>query len=223
MSLINEALKRAREAQQQAPPPLPRSLPLQPIEPAQQAARHGLGLGVLVGLAMLALLALFWVRHWAETLNAPRPRQANAQTAYPTRATLASPAPSTPAAARPAMPRPVTHPVPAKQPASPQTTVVAASSTPAPAPTAALTTATPTNAQPNVATNAMAAVAPPPHKPPPLRLQAIIFNPTRPSAMIGGKTLFVGDRVGDWRIIAIDQESATLAAAGHIKVLMLSE
>ena len=56
-----------------------------------------------------------------------------------------------------------------------------------------------------------------------LRLQAIVFNPRRPSAMIGGKTLFVGDRVGDMRVMAIDKESATLTGAGQTNVLVLSE
>jgi hypothetical protein len=64
---------------------------------------------------------------------------------------------------------------------------------------------------------------PPPPKPAPLRLQAIIFSPKRPSAMISGKTLFVGDKLGDLRVVAIDQDSATLAGAGQTNVLSLPE
>jgi hypothetical protein len=54
-------------------------------------------------------------------------------------------------------------------------------------------------------------------------LQAIIFNPKRPSAMIGGKTLFIGDKVGDLRVVAIDKNSATLAGGGQTNVLTLAE
>ena len=60
-------------------------------------------------------------------------------------------------------------------------------------------------------------------KPAPLRLQAIFWSPTRPSAMIGGKTRFVGDKLGEYRVVAIDQESATLAGAGQTNVLSLAQ
>jgi hypothetical protein len=41
--------------------------------------------------------------------------------------------------------------------------------------------------------------------------------------MIGGKTLFVGDKLGDLRVVAIDKESATLVGAGQTNVLSLPE
>ncbi len=41
--------------------------------------------------------------------------------------------------------------------------------------------------------------------------------------MIGGKMLYVGDKVGDLRIVAIDQESATLIGATRTNVLTLSD
>ena len=56
------------------------------------------------------------------------------------------------------------------------------------------------DAQDSEATNAALAVAPEPPKPAPLRLQAILFNPKRPSAMISGKTVFIGDKLGDLRV-----------------------
>jgi hypothetical protein len=64
---------------------------------------------------------------------------------------------------------------------------------------------------------------PPPSKPAPLRLQAIVYNPRRPSAMISGKTLFVGDKLGDLRVVAIDKESATLTGGGQTNILSLPE
>ncbi len=72
-------------------------------------------------------------------------------------------------------------------------------------------------------TNAPAVTPPPPPKPAPLRLQAIFFNPTRPSAIISGKTLFMGDKLGELRVVAIDEETATLVGAGHTNVLSLSD
>jgi hypothetical protein len=69
-----------------------------------------------------------------------------------------------------------------------------------------------------------AAIAPPPApKPPPLRLQAIVFNPKRPSVLISGRTLFVGEKLGDLRVVAIDQESATLVGAGKTNILTMPE
>jgi hypothetical protein len=41
--------------------------------------------------------------------------------------------------------------------------------------------------------------------------------------MISGKTLFVGDKLGDLRVMAIDRQSITLAGAGQTNILSLSE
>ena len=69
--------------------------------------------------------------------------------------------------------------------------------------------------------SAMPALAPP--KPAPLRLQAIVFNPRRPSAMVSGKTLFVGDKLGDLRVVSISKDSAILVGGGQTNILTLSE
>jgi hypothetical protein len=58
-------------------------------------------------------------------------------------------------------------------------------------------------------------------KPPPLRLQVVIYNPSRPSAMINGKTLFIGDHIGEFRLAALTPESATLTSAAETNVLTL--
>ena len=60
-----------------------------------------------------------------------------------------------------------------------------------------------------------------PPKPAPLRLQAIVYNPKRPSVLISGKTLFIGDKLGDLRVAAIDQESATLVGVDQTNVFSL--
>jgi hypothetical protein len=72
-------------------------------------------------------------------------------------------------------------------------------------------------------TNSAAMTPPPPPKPAPLRLQAVVFNPRQPSAIISGKTLFIGDKLGDSRVVAIDRGSATLVGAGKTNVLSLPQ
>jgi hypothetical protein len=74
-----------------------------------------------------------------------------------------------------------------------------------------------------IKTQVVAGVAPEPPKATPLKLQGILFNPTRPSAVINGKPLFVGDRIREFKVIAISRDSATLASSGETNVLNLSE
>jgi hypothetical protein len=210
MSLINDALRRAKEAQQQTPPPPPHELPFRPVEPAQQRARHGLGLLLPVALAGLALLVLLLAWVWTHPRGSATPIEVNARTARVPQA-------ASPASALPAQPAPAQVPAPAAAPTTASAASLAADATGAPA-------AEPLpSVEKSAATNAPTLTAPPPPKPAPLRLQAIIFNPRRPSAMIGGKTLFVGDKVGDLRIVAIGKDSATLAGGGQTNVLTLAE
>jgi hypothetical protein len=73
--------------------------------------------------------------------------------------------------------------------------------------------------EPTDAPAAEAEAAPP--QPAPLRLQAIFFNPARPSAIVSGKTVFVGDRVNGFHVIRIQPNSATLVSGNETNVLML--
>jgi hypothetical protein len=50
-----------------------------------------------------------------------------------------------------------------------------------------------------------------------------MFHPTRPSAMISGRLLFVGDKAGEFRVTAISQDSATLVGGGQTNLLKLSQ
>ena len=59
-----------------------------------------------------------------------------------------------------------------------------------------------------------------PPKPKVLRLQSIMFG-ARPSAMIAGKFLFVGDSIQGHRVIAIDKGTVTLVGQGQTNVLSL--
>jgi hypothetical protein len=182
MSLINDALKRAKQAQPPPSGPVAPPPQLRPAEPPQ-VARAGAALGLSIGLTALALLALLcvWVlsRGGETKLVAAKEQTPNVETAAPA-----------PVASEPA----VAAPEPVSSPASPEET-----SPQAPA------------AEPVVA------------PPPPLRLQAIIFNPKRPSATIGRRTDFVGDKCAGFRVVAINQTSATLVGGRQTNVLNLSE
>jgi hypothetical protein len=212
MSLINDALKRAKEAHQQVPVP-PADLPFRPVEPAQQSARRSLGLLLPVALAVLALLVLFLAWQWVQRSAAPKPLEAAALTP-PALATAPAQAIPAPVAA------PGAVPVPASQPKPP---APAAAATPAVGTADGAPDSPVVDVQESPVTNSVPVAAPEPPKPVPLRLQAIFFHPKRPSAIISGKTVFVGDKVRDLRVVAIDQGSATLAGAGQTNVLSLAE
>jgi MSHA biogenesis protein MshK len=192
----------------------------QPVEPGQHV-RHGLGLIVPVALAVVALIGLVFVWQWAQGHRMTEPREARAVTRTAVQTTVAPQPVSAPAAA--ALPTPPSEPNSAPQKKSRGTPATGVTDT-----LAATESATPAGAalakeQESEATNS-AAIAPPAQpKPAPLRLQAIVFNPKRPSALISGKTLFIGDKLGDARVVAIDRESATLVGAGKTNVLSLPE
>jgi hypothetical protein len=62
-----------------------------------------------------------------------------------------------------------------------------------------------------------------PPAPPPLKLQAVFWNPKRPSAIITGKTVFVDDRIQDFKVTKITQDSATLSKSGETKELRITQ
>jgi hypothetical protein len=220
MSLVNDALKRAKEAQEQAAPPPPSQMQFRPVEPEHQL-RHGLGLLVPVSLAVVALLALVLAWRWAQGHRITEPREARAATRTEVPANAAPPPVSAPAAETTLASPGESSPLSRSEPRSTPAMGLADSS----GKTESNTTASPAadRKEENEATNS-AAIAPASQpKPPPLRLQAIVFNPKRPSALISGKTLFIGDKLGDARVVAIDQDSATLVGSGKTNVLSLPE
>jgi len=203
MSLINDALKRAKAAQSQASQG-PLNLPLRPVEPGQRHARQNLGLFVPVALALVALLALFLVWRWAQTRQLGAPAEVAVRAVTP---------------AVPAQPDQPTAPT--TPPAPVQASVIAPAPAPAAEPSAPpLAEVQETDAVAEAPTPARVP-APAPPKPVLLRLQGILYNPHHPSAMINGKTLFVGDTLGDLRVVAIAQNGVTLANSSRTNVLFL--
>ena len=204
MSIINDALRRAKDAQQQSPPTPPSSLRFRPAEPAPQA-RHGTGLTGPTVWAIVALAAIVFASQWTRTRESTGLREARALAPAAVNNTSALQSASAPVAL--AAPAPVLAAGGAAATATPVATSAPASS-PDTHP-----------AESETVTAPVIAMAPP--KPAPLRLQAIVYNPKRPSVLISGKTLFIGDKLGDLRVAAIDQESATLVGVDQTNVFSL--
>jgi hypothetical protein len=200
MSMINDALKRAKQAQTQAPEvPRPEQLELRPVESFQTAGR-GNGVIVPVVLAFGALLVMFFAWKWVGRPQSAPPIEARAQTSKPLSgseaaqpAASAAPQLPAPAPALPAEPAVTNTPVAAVTPPAPATNAVAA---------------------------VEEAVAP---RVVGLKLQGVVCNKSRSSAMVNGKTLFVGDRILDYRLVAVTPETATLVGLGTTNVLSLGD
>ena len=217
MSLINDALRRAKDTQQQTPAPPSPNLPFRPVEPAPQSVGGGQGLLLPVALVVVALLSLLSAWQWFQHRNSTGSTEVNARTPR-----VAPAIPSSQPASAPALAL-ATQPDATAQPDSPSSPATGAAASLAADDAAAATNAPLADVQESDAAKTAAMAPPPPPKPAPLRLQAIIFSPRRPSAMISGKTLFVGDKLGDLRVVAINKDSATLVGGGQTNVLSLPE
>jgi hypothetical protein len=218
MSLVNDALRRAREAQRQTPPPPSPQMQFRPVEPTQQPPRN-LGLIVPAALALVALLALLFIWQWTQRRTAMGPQEVRA---------LTSPAVPPPIAPQPTTPPPQPEVLAAAaQPSSPsQPFPQSEADTNVAKPLALPTPTAPPNPpvvkeQENDANTSVTVAPPPEPKWPPLKLQAIVFDPKRPSVLINGASLFVGEKLGDLRVVAIDRGSATLESAGRTKILSM--
>ena len=165
MSLINDALKRAKAAQDKEPGASP-PLQFRPVEPGQQAPnKFPWSLVIILAVLLVGGYFLFKLVASKETALEVEAKAANA---------------------------------PALQP----TNVLTAPSTTLEPPTQQL---------------AVATSAPAP------KLQSLFFNPTRPSAVISGHIVFVGDKLGNFRVAAITRSSATLVSATETNILTFGE
>ena len=76
---------------------------------------------------------------------------------------------------------------------------------------------------PPVSAAAVSNAAPVPRSPA-LKLQGIVYNSTRPWAIVNGKTVYAGDRVGNFHVKEILQNSVTLENTnGSLKTLFLGK
>lgn len=199
MSLINDALKRAKQNQETNPPATP-PLEFRPVEPAQGEGRRTSLLLVGLSLVMVAIVGMCAALVWyVSQKNGPALRveaSANPRSVAPRTNTPAQPAPK---------PKPpVTVANPANTPPAVTETVEAASVANEP-----------------VVTAVVAAVEP--LKSAPLKLQGIFFNPKNPSAVVNGRTVYLGERTGGFFVLAISPTSVTFANSTATNVLSLSE
>jgi hypothetical protein len=187
MSLINDALKRAK-AQQQSSPGAPR-VQFRPVEPARpQVKKNHTAIWIAVVIMAGLIIGFVFRQLTRETKNATS-KEVKAREIVP-----ANPAPQQTAPTAQVPPPPTT--------ASTSNVVRHESS-----------------AQ-DVATVPVIQQEEPKIVP---KLQAVVFDPKRPSAIISGKSVFVGDKLGDFRVVAITQESVKLVGGGQTNVLVLGE
>lgn len=192
MSLINDALKRAKEAQQENPPATP-PLEFRPVEPGQQNNPRqtwlcfGLALVAIAIVGLSALLVRFIAQSGSNDLQ------------------VAARAVAVPVVINP----PVEVPAANVSSEAVDSTTPPASNEPAAEPNP--------NGTPLVAAIAEAI------KPAPLKLQGIFFNPQNPSAVVNGRSVYLGDRVGGFRVMGISPVAVTLVSATETNVLSLSE
>jgi hypothetical protein len=154
---------------------------------------------------------------------APARNQNTAAASTPV-AAKSAPAPA-PVAPAPVAPAPV---APAPAPVAKTSAVTPAPVAPAPvapAPTAPAQV-TPEQVAPTPVTPEPVAAAPAAATPAPktnLKLQAIFYHPKDPAAtsvIISGRSVFIGESVGEFRVTAIGQDSATLVNAANQTVVL---
>ena len=171
MSLINDALKRASQAQQTNPPP---NFP--PLPPVESKSGGAVGWMLPAVMVFLIVAACFFI-------GLSMARHTVTQTARE--------------ASVPAMQKVESVSVPVSNaPSVPETSVPAASTPPSPSP-------------------------PPLPPPPPLplpKLQGIVYSPARPWAIVNGRTVHAGDRLGEFRVREISQYTVTLERADGSQV-----
>jgi hypothetical protein len=183
MSLINDALKHAKESQRKDSPS--GLSPLRPVETNRPEREFNMVLPVIISFLIVAALVLIGL-------------------------SLAGHAHKTSEAKVVVAPEIVSKPEVAAA-------IPLAAKPPAPA---ALLVNPPVISTPVVATNPIVATLPAPK---PLRLQGIAYAAVHPSAIIGGKAVYVGSLVDGMRVTAILPDSVTLAGSGRTKTLVVGE
>ncbi|MGA3283249.1 MAG: hypothetical protein ABSD57_02165 [Verrucomicrobiota bacterium] len=170
MSRINDALKRAKQAQRPTPPPsLPPLPPAAPRPDPPQMPRAARQPGNVLGWLLPGVIGFLIV---AACLFVGL--------VLVTRTATKAAGEAKPLAAQPAKPVvvPAPNPTPQTPPAPP----------PPPPPS-------------------------PPSPPPEPKLQGIVYTATRSWAIVDGKTVHVGDRLGEFRVKEISQRNVTLEKA----------
>jgi hypothetical protein len=221
MSLINDALKRARQVQTQAGTTPAAETPLQPVvhplPSRESAAWLPRAAAVIILMGGLWSLGLWW--RGAQTTAAPAPPRDEAAESAKAAAEIAAAFSAKAASAVPSRtaPPPVPHHQPAMaeervaQPAAPRR--IAAAPTPVSVPTerASRPEALNTDTQPAVASSPVAA----------FKLQGIFYRLSNASVLINNQTLYLGDEIDGAKLVGIERSSVRILLAGKTHVLKL--
>jgi hypothetical protein len=162
MSLINDALKRARESQQKNPPGGARPLP--PVETRKRARDFNWVLPALI--ILLIIVACFFIGLMAKHTVTKIVNTTDLIATQEVETVVSQPLPDT-------------------------------------------------NARSD--TNALPASAPAPVPPVLPMLQGIFYDPTQPSAIVDGQTVYVGSRVEGWGVKEISKYTVTLEGTNGLQ------
>jgi len=204
MSLINDALKRATRNQ-----PTTMAIAPEPAAPMQPVEYRKRGLPWYFFPALLAIVA---AACWFIVKGVQARRQASDPASAPILVKAREPQPQTPASAPPGAAGAETSPAAS----------INVASTPSPVPK--------NSPSPEAAAPAIEATAPPPlpapapptePAKPAFRLQGIFFRPANPSALVNGKSVWVGTRIDGATVKSITRESLTIEVNGQTTVLTL--
>ena len=204
MSLINDALKRAKEAQPAtAPTPEPEQ-PMQPVGPLSEPAPSRSLPPYFLPAVLIVLCGACWflIKGW-ETK-----RQAGL---YPEPVTVLARETGTDASASAAK-------ASQEKPGSPSNHAASDATAKLPTPT---NPATSNSSAPPQAASTVAIPEAPARPQPTFKLQGIFYRPSNPSAVVNAKTVFIGDIVNEAKVTSIDRQSVTLVHEGQTKVLTL--
>jgi hypothetical protein len=200
MSLINDALKRAKQTQP-LPPPVAAGPAMTPVENQHRRPWPVIVVPVLLLAVVIVATWFFW--------SAVKASRQGSITGNHTKVAARERDSGADAAASP--PNDLTDHSSSSSNGRP-TAVAGVKANGADAAQSAATNAVPT-------TETASAVLPPPKAP--FKLQAIFYRAKNPSAVINSKTVFRGDKVADAKVLAIDRESVTLWVNGQTNVLTL--
>lgn len=202
MSLINDALKRAQEAQRPTPSANANANAIRTVETSSQPNRFTSRL-LVIGIFVLLSAAFAFIG------LVMTGRLAHQNTALPP---LAAAAPTPPASAE-------SQPSPAPK-AMAAATVTAAKSLPAPAPT-------PTPAPAAVVVAPVAAGSPQSSAllelPDSVHVQGIGYESSRSWAIVSGRTVYVGDLVKGVRVLQITRSTVTFGNNGQTNLLYVGQ
>jgi hypothetical protein len=211
MSLINDALKRASQ-----PPPTAAPVPAKMPDPALQPVEHKPSsfLGPLV-FCFGFLTLLLATGGWYFLRNSNLLSQENVSNVRARVVPEAHQAEAVP------QPEPVAT-EPFQAPADKPTALVSAQQ-PAKSLELPPASAAPALAAENQPTTPASTSVPAPPPAPVYKLQGIFYKPTRPMAMINGRNVLPGDKLGEAKVVTIQRDSVTLFVDGQTKVLTLSQ